>query len=132
MEASFTAASAAIVAQNWSALQNLDVCGCRNVTDGWVTAFSQHCTGLREFHARSTALTDTSIRALAANCAGLWVVSVSGIDIISDDGITALSWNCAGLESLDVRWCPRVSDASIIAIAQHCRGLRKVYMGGGQ
>jgi hypothetical protein len=50
------------------------------------------CTGLREFHAGGTALTDASIRALALNC--------------------------AGLELLDICGCAGANDASIIAIAE--------------
>jgi hypothetical protein len=130
--ATFSAASVAIIA-NFLALQKLHVSSCMDVTDEWVTAFSQRCTDLREFRAdaRDTrrSLIDVAMRALALNCPELRVVDLCGNYSITDQGITYISQHCPNLEWLDVSWCYLVSDVSMVAIAQRCKCLRTVYLG---
>ena len=49
---------------------------------------------------------------------------------VTDTSVTALANNCAELTTIDLRYCSKITDTSITALAEHCSGLTMIGLFG--
>jgi len=138
-----TDVSLTAVAKHCSALQHLDICGCRKVSDVGVEAVALHCASLQYldvagidadevrtegecarhyYNARMRRITDVALDALARHCTGLRHLNMNG-SFITDAGLEAAAPYCSALQHLNVSCCDFVTALCLNAVAG-CSGLQ--------
>jgi len=78
-------------------LKEVNLGGCRQVTDEGVSKLAANCPGLTEVDLSGCQVTDEGVSKLAANCPGLTEVDLSGCQV-TDEGVSKLAANCPGLK----------------------------------
>ena len=110
-------------------LQRVAFTGVTNVSDSSIIAAVQ-AHGLRHLKEINLSgckqLTDASISAIAANCALLNDLSLSGCSNISPGPINEIAKNCHTLRTLNVLGCKRIKSDILPVLAQYCKVLERV------
>ena len=75
-------------------------------------------------------ITDTSVIAVAEQCAGLKSIDLGGCCNITDTSVVALAEHCPGLTKIDLGYCSNITDTSVVALAEHCPELKEINLGG--
>jgi len=146
-----------------TALEELDMSTCpAAVSDELMQVVAAHCPRLtslymehdEEFAANDTQrglglshaayLTHGGLRALAAGCRELQVLSVAGQEVRSDDsqdqqvpttsgsGLSALLVSCSQLTSLDLSLCTWVTEPELAGICAHGKVLQSLALSGAE
>eukprot|EP00899_Mesostigma_viride_P008432 jgi/Mesvir1/17590/Mv08822-RA.1 len=91
------------IAHRYQGLTELNVAGCRDVSDAGLVALARYCPGLQ-------------------------ALDVSGCREVGDTGVAAVAQSVVGLRRLAISYCERVSDASAARLGQHCRQLAEAHV----
>eukprot|EP00850_Spirogloea_muscicola_P003680 SM000015S01180 [mRNA] locus=s15:239146:240404:+ [translate_table: standard] len=109
-----------------SALEDVDLYRCAQVTDTGMAAIARGCPRLRQANLSYCArLTDAAFRALAG-CRALQNLEVRGLQGLTSEGLAALAEGCTRITEMDVKRCTGLGDAGLVAVARLCPSLRQV------
>ena len=117
-----------------SPLTNLDLAGCRLLTDSAVLVIAERATELRSLSLFACDLvTSAGVAAVARSCPFLTRINLSSCTRIDDESLRAIGENCPLMRTVDFHGCSRewraarcISDAGVRALARGCRELRNV------
>ena len=103
--------------------------GRSGVTDKSIEAVAAQCAGLTELNLRCcNKLTDRAIEAVASRFTGLTTLNVDSCVNITDSAIEAVAVRCAGLAELNLWGCNKITDRAIEAVASRCAGLTTLHV----
>lgn len=75
-------------------------------------------------------VTNSGLKAVAASCPSLRVLSLWNLPFVSDEGLIEIAKRCGKLEKLDLSQCPLITDKALVEIARSCPGLTSVTIEG--
>eukprot|EP00899_Mesostigma_viride_P005488 jgi/Mesvir1/14940/Mv26266-RA.1 len=108
-------------------LKELSVSYAQKVSDASIKRIAHRCQQLERLSIEKTAVTDSSVSAIAQHCVNLCHLDVGHCKKVSDAGLLMVARNCALLRSLSLRGASQgITDASIIAVAENCPVLQKL------
>eukprot|EP01114_Cavostelium_apophysatum_P008637 TRINITY_DN2126_c0_g1_i1.p1 TRINITY_DN2126_c0_g1~~TRINITY_DN2126_c0_g1_i1.p1 ORF type:complete len:1679 (-),score=453.03 TRINITY_DN2126_c0_g1_i1:53-5089(-) len=113
-------------------LRNVNLSGCKNVTDEVVSAFTEN-KSLSAFPLQKLNLfncnkiTNACLVDVAKECPKLLELNVSSCDRISDEGIVHIAQSCRQLQALYVEEC-NISDAAVSVLVKVCRNIETLVL----
>ncbi|KAH7938436.1 hypothetical protein HPB49_023555 [Dermacentor silvarum] len=96
-------------------LEALNMIGCFNLTDAWLShAFVQDVHSLSELNlSMCKQITDNSLGRIAQHLKGLERLDLGGCSNVTNTGLLLIAWGLQNLRSLNLRSCRGVSDPGI-------------------
>lgn len=118
------------LAQSCPNVEDLNLNGCKKLTDATCQALSKHCSKLQKLNLDSSGITDLSLKALSDGCPQLTHINISWCTLITENGVEALARGCPKLKSFISKGCKQITSRAVICLARFCQQLEVVNLLG--
>jgi Leucine Rich repeat len=112
-------------------LQLIDLNGCRNTTDKFVSALADGCGQLQSINLSGCLnITDIGVTALGNKCRQLRNINLTDCGNITKKSVSALGRGCRKLQSINLSGCGNISDIGLSALGRGCGQLQFIDLNG--
>eukprot|EP00941_MAST-03F_sp_MAST-3F-sp1_P000797 g797.t1 len=112
-------------------MTNLNLSGCKEVTDVGLWALARSCSQLRRLNFRNMPqITHVGLRSISLRCLQLTDIDMSNNVAMNDQGLRVLAAGCTGLKTCHLANCINVTDQGILELARCCKELKLLDLSG--